>query len=118
MGGTILVRLHKRGKLLINENRSIVVTDDLRRLRDFSFLEPVLGGIGVCQRALAQVNALFDAEVPFLADEPLPRPLLNVDLSRIPSLVMNKYGEIEGVSKPSFADSILRLVASGAARVL
>ena len=98
--------------------RSSVVTDELRRLRDSSFLVPVLGGIGVCQRALDQVNTLFDAEVPFLADEPLPRPLLNADLSRIPSLVMNKYGEIEGASKPAFADSIVRLVASGAARVL
>ena len=99
-------------------NRSSVVTDELRSLRASSFLVPVLGGIGVCQRALDQVTALFDAETPFLADEPLPRPLLNADLSRIPSLVMNKYGEIEGVSKPSFTDSILRLVASGAARVL
>ena len=118
MGGTTLVLLHKRGKLFINENRSSVVTDELRRLRDSSFLVPVLGRIGVCQRALDQVNTLFDAETPFLTDEPLPRPLLNTDLSRIPSLVMNKYSESEGVSNPSFADSILRLVASGAARVL
>ena len=100
-------------------NRSSVVTNELRLLHDTASLVPVLGGARVCQRALAQVNALFDAEVPFLADEPLPRPLLNIDLSRIPSLVMNKHGEVEGASQPSFADSILRLVASGAsARVL
>jgi hypothetical protein len=44
--------------------------------------------------------------------------LLNIDLSRIPSLVMNKHGEVEGASQPSFVNSILRLVASGAARML
>lgn len=92
--------------------------DELQRLHDSSFLVPVLGSIEVCQRALDQVTALFDTETPFIADEPLPRPLLNADLSRIPSLVMNKYGEIEGAGKPAFADSIVRLVASGAARVV
>lgn len=99
-------------------NHSSVVMDELRLLRETASLVPVLGGAGVCQRILDQINALFDAEVPFLADEPLPRPLLNTDLSRIPSVVMNKYGEIEGASQPSFADSILRLVASGTVRVL
>jgi hypothetical protein len=100
-------------------NRSVVVADELQLLRNgTTSLVPVLGGVGVCQRAVEQVNALFNAEVPFLTDEPLPRPLLNGDLSRIPSLVMNKRGEVEGMNKPSFADSVLRLVAGGAAKGL
>ena len=98
-------------------NGSSVVTNELRLLRDTASLVPVLGGARVCQRALDQVNVLFDTEVPFLVDEPLPRPLLNTDLSRIPSLVMNKHGEVEGAGQPSFADSILRLIAGGSVRM-
>ncbi len=99
-------------------NHASIVADELQLLRNATSLVPVLGGIGACQRAVAQVNAFFDADVMFVMDEPLPRPLLNGDLSRIPSLVMNKRGEIAGMNHPSFADSILRLVAGGAPRVM
>jgi hypothetical protein len=76
-------------------NRSPVVADELRLLRNATTsLIPVLGGGGICQRVVDQVSVLFDAEVPFLADEPLPRPLLNIELSQIPSLVMNKREEV------------------------
>lgn len=99
-------------------NLSDPVKEELRRLCDTTASVPTLGGVACCQRALEQVRGLFDEDVPFLTDEPLPRPLLNADLSRIPSLVMNKQGEIEGANQPTFADSILRLVASGAAKML
>ena len=99
-------------------NRSTAVAAELQLLCNAASLVPVLGGVMVCQRAVDQVNTFFNAEVPFFADEPLSRPLLNSDLSRIPLLVMNKHGEIEGMSKPSFADSILRLVAGGTAGAL
>lgn len=99
-------------------NHASIVADELQLLRNATSLVPVLSGIGVCLRAVEQVTAFFDAEVMFLTNEPLPRPLLNSDLSRIPSLVMNKRGEIAGINHPSFADSILRLVAGGAPRVM
>jgi hypothetical protein len=61
---------------------------------------------------------LFDAEAPFSADEPLPRPLLNADLSRIPTLVLNKQGEVEGADQPAFMDNVFRLVASGSFKMI
>jgi hypothetical protein len=94
------------------------VKEELRRLCDTTGSVLTLGGVACCQRALEQVRGFFDEDVPFLTDEPLPRPLLNADLSRIPSLVMNKQGEIEGANQPTFTNSILRLVASGAAKML
>jgi hypothetical protein len=97
---------------------SDVVKEELRRFCDTTGSVPALGGVACCQRALEQVRGFFDEDIPFLTDEPLPRPLLNADLSRIPSLIMNKQGEIEGANQPTFAENILRLVASGAAKML
>jgi hypothetical protein len=94
------------------------IREELRRLRDGNSSVLLAGGTLCCQRALDQVRALCDAETPFLLDEPLPRPLLNADVSRIPSLVMNKQGEIEGIDQPGFAESVLRLVASGALKMI
>jgi len=94
------------------------IREELRQLRDANPSVLLSAGTACCQRALDQVHALCDAETPFLVDEPLPRPLLNADVSRIPSLVMNKQGEIEGVDQPGFAESVLRLVASGALKMI
>lgn len=94
------------------------IREELKQLRDANPSVLLAGGTSCCQRALDQVRALCDAEIPFLLDEPLPRPLLNADVSRIPSLVMNKQGEIEGVDQLGFAESVLRLVASGALKMI
>ena len=66
------------------------IREELKQLRDLNLSVLLSGGALCCQRALDQVRALCDAETPFLVDEPLPRPLLNADVSRIPLLVMNK----------------------------
>ena len=94
------------------------IREELKQLRDENSSVLLAGGALCCQRALDQVRTLCDAETPFLLDEPLPRPLLNADVSRIPSLVMNKQGEIEGIEQPGFAESVLRLVASGALKMI
>jgi hypothetical protein len=94
------------------------IREELRQLRDTNPSVLLAAGALCCQRALDQVHALCDTETPFLSDEPLPRPLLNADVSRIPSLVMNKQGEIEGVDQPGFTESVLRLVARGALKMI
>jgi hypothetical protein len=71
-----------------------------------------------CRRSIESIASLFDPEVAFTNDEPLPRPLLNADLSRLPSLVLNKQGEVEGADQPSFVDNLAKLVAHGALRII
>jgi hypothetical protein len=96
------------------ESFALTPLPDVGSLASLSEIKVLLGKIALTEEERKTTEQVLQRPV----DKPLPRLLLNADLSRIPSLVMNKYGEVEGVSKPSFADSILWLVASGAARVL
>ncbi len=99
-------------------NRQNGVLDELNVLKNASASLPLLAGLACCRRAIENVGLLFDPEAAFSVDEPLPRPLLNADLSRIPTLVLNKQGEVEGVDQPAFMESVLRLVASGSLKML
>jgi hypothetical protein len=93
----------------------------LEELSVFKQLNPsvlLLGSLACCRRAVENVHAFFDPEAPFLPDEPLPRPLLNADLSRIPSLALNKQGEMEGADQAAFADGLIKLVANGALKMI
>lgn len=94
-------------------NRHQAVLEELSQFRNTHSSILLLGGLAACRRAVESVVLLFDAEAPFSSDEPLPRPLLNADLSRIPTLVLNKQGEVEGADQAAFLENVLRLVASG-----
>ncbi|MGE0826819.1 MAG: hypothetical protein AB7G75_16270 [Candidatus Binatia bacterium] len=99
-------------------NRQHAVLDEINLCRQVNRSVPLLGGLACCRRAIEHVATFFDPETPFSADEPLPRPLLNAELSRIPNLILNKQGDVEGVEKPAFIDHLLRLVASGSLKML
>lgn len=99
-------------------NRHQAVLEELSRFRTVNASVPLLGSLTCCRRAVENVMLLFDAEAPFSPDEPLPRPLLNADLSRIPTLILNKQGEVEGADQPAFMENVLRLVASGSFKML
>jgi hypothetical protein len=99
-------------------NRHQAVLEELSQFRNVHTSIPLLGSLAWCRRAIENVVLLFDAEAPFSADEPLPRPLLNADLSRIPTLVLNKQGEVEGADQPAFMDNVFRLVASGSFKMI
>jgi hypothetical protein len=99
-------------------SRHDIVLEELNLFRDLNSSIPLLGSVNCCRRALENVITLCDSEVSFVPDEPLPRPLLNADLSRIPSLVLNKQGDVEGADQPAFVESVLRLIASGALKMI
>jgi hypothetical protein len=99
-------------------NRHPAVLEELNQFRNANTSIPLLGSLACCRRAVENVVLLFDAEAPFSSDEPLPRPLLNADLSRIPTLVLNKQGEAEGADQPAFMDNVFRLVTSGSFKML
>lgn len=99
-------------------NRQPTVIDELSLFKTAQSSIAVLGSLACCRRAVENVAVLFDPEASFSADEPLPRPLLNADLSRIPTLVLNKQGDVEGVDQPAFLESVLRLVTSGSLKML
>jgi hypothetical protein len=99
-------------------NRHQTVIDELSLLKTANSSLALLGSLACCRRAIENVALLFDPETSFSFDEPLPRPLLNADLSRIPTLVLNKQGEVEGIDQPAFLESLLRLIASGSLKML
>ena len=99
-------------------NRQQTVVDELNLFKTVQSSIALLGGLACCRRAVENVAVLFDPEASFSVDEPLPRPLLNADLSRIPTLTLNKQGDAEGVDQPAFLESILRLVTSGSLKML
>ena len=99
-------------------NLQQAVLDELQLLKHSTSSVPLLGSVAYCRRAIESVGLLFDPDAPFSIDEPLPRPLLNAELSRIPALVLNKQGEVEGVDQPAFMESLLKLVASGSLKML
>jgi hypothetical protein len=99
-------------------NRQQAVIDELNLFKTVQSSVAVLGSLACCRRAIENVALLIDPETPFSFDEPLPRPLLNVDLSRIPTLVLNKQGEVEGIDQPAFLESLLRLIASGSLKMI
>lgn len=99
-------------------NRQQAVIDELNLFKTVQSSVAVLGSLACCRRAIENVALLIDPETPFSFDEPLPRPLLNADLSRIPTLVLNKQGEVEGIDQPAFIESLLRLIASGSLKMI
>jgi hypothetical protein len=99
-------------------NRQQAVLDELQLLKQTTSSLPLLGSTAYCRRAIESVGSLFDPDTPFSIDEPLPRPLLNAELSRIPNLVLNKHGDAEGMEQPAFLDNLLKLVASGSLKML
>lgn len=99
-------------------NRQQAVLDELQLLKQSTSSLPLLGSAAYCRRAIESVGLLLDPDAPFSTDEPLPRPLLNAELSRIPTLVLNKQGDVEGVEQPAFLENLLKLVASGSLKML
>jgi hypothetical protein len=99
-------------------NRHQMVIDELNLFKTAHSSVMLLGSLACCRRAIENVAFLFDPETSFSFDEPLPRPLLNADLSRIPTLVLNKQGEVEGIDQPAFLESLLRLIASGSLKMI
>lgn len=99
-------------------NRQQAALDELQLLKHSTSSLPLLGGAAYCRRAIESLGSLFDPDTPFATDEPLARPLLNAELSRIPTLVLNKQGDVEGVDQPAFLESLLKLVASGSLKML
>ena len=99
-------------------SRHQTVVDELSLFKTANSSVALLGSLACCRRAIENVALLFDPETPFSFDEPLPRPLLNADLSRIPTLVLNKQGEVEGIDQPAFLENLLRLIASGSLKML
>lgn len=99
-------------------NRQQAVIDELSAFKASHSSIAVLGSLACCRRAVENVVHLFDPDAPFAVDEPLPRPLLNADLSRISTLVLNKQGDVEGVDQAAFLESVLRLVTSGSLKML
>ena len=99
-------------------NRHQQVMDEINLFKSSQSSIAVLGSLACCRRAVEQVALLFDSEAAFSLDEPLPRPLLNGDLSRIPTLHLNKQGEPEGIEQAAFLENVLRLVASGSLKML
>lgn len=76
----------------------------------------VAAGVACCRRALEQVRTLFDPQITFPTEEPLPRPLLYADLLRIPSLPLNDQWEPEVTDRTIIIDGILELLAGKSAK--
>ena len=100
-------------------NRQHAVLDELQLLKHSTSSLPLLGSTAYCRRAIESVGSNFlILDALFSTDEPLSRPLLNAELSRIPTLTLNKQGDVEGVEQPAFLENLLKLVASGSLKML